>query len=93
MLVKSGYSRDTREYNFTPFNLTNNRPLSCSNCKAIDINGFLRDVKITSIKTWKTRSDIEIHWKYGLYEYGESLLTSDGFTNGCTLGSAQLIER
>lgn len=91
MLVKSGYSNDKREYNFTPFNLTTNRPKH-GHCQAIDIYGKLRNVKITSIKTWKTRSDIEIHWKYGLYEYGYSLLTAEGFTCGCTLGLGELIE-
>lgn len=93
MLVKSGYSRDNREYNFTPFNLTNNKPCNNSHCKAIDMQGNLRDVKITSIKIWKTKSDIEIHWKYGLYDYGSSLLTSDGFVLGVTLGIAELIEK
>lgn len=34
-------------------------------------------VKITSIKTWKTRPEVEIRWKYGLYEYGSEMVYPD----------------
>lgn len=92
MIVKSGYSRDKSEYDFKPFNLTNNRPYQGHVC-AIDNSGFLRNCKITSIKTWKRKPDMEIHWKYGLYEFGYSLLTPDGFAHGVTLGTAKVIEK
>jgi hypothetical protein len=29
----------------------------------------IRRAKVTTVKTWKRRADIEIHLKYGLYEY------------------------
>jgi hypothetical protein len=32
--------------------------------------GEVVHVKITSMKMWIKRRDIEIHWKYGLYQYG-----------------------
>jgi hypothetical protein len=31
--------------------------------------GTIKQVTITSIKTWKTRADVRIGLKYGLYEY------------------------
>lgn len=89
MIVKSGYSRDNREYNFKEFTLKDNIP---SHCQALDIYGKVVNVHITSIKTWKRNPNKEIHWKYGLYEYGYSLLTPEGFSHGVVLGSAELIE-
>lgn len=35
----------------------------------IDRQGKIASVKITTIKTWKTRPEIEVHCKFGLYEY------------------------
>jgi len=35
----------------------------------LDRNGKVANVKITSVKTWKTRSDIEVKCQFGLYEY------------------------
>lgn len=35
----------------------------------LDQNDRLAQVKITSIKTWKRKPDIEIHVKFGMYEY------------------------
>jgi hypothetical protein len=38
--------------------------------KIVANDGTARDVKITSIKTWKTRpNDVRIGVKYGMYEY------------------------
>jgi hypothetical protein len=34
-------------------------------------------VKITSVKTWKTRDYIEVHWKYGLRDYGYEVVHPD----------------
>jgi hypothetical protein len=36
--------------------------------------GYVHVVTITSVKTWKRRPDVEVHWKYGLYEYGVTLV-------------------
>lgn len=35
----------------------------------LDRHGDVAEVHITTIKTWKTRPQIEIHCKFGLYEY------------------------
>jgi hypothetical protein len=52
------------------------RVLTNQECKALGSHAYILDsygdiaqVKITSIKTWKTRPDIEVHCKYGMYEY------------------------
>jgi hypothetical protein len=41
----------------------------------ISNNGMLRRAKVTSVKRWKTKPDIEVHAKYGMYEFG--ILTID----------------
>lgn len=46
-------------------------------CLVIDRNGKIANVAITSVKTWKTRPDVKVGWKFGLYEYGQELITSD----------------
>ena len=43
----------------------------------MDDKGKIAEVSITSKKTWKTRPEIEIHWKFGLYEYGEETVYPD----------------
>ena len=51
--------------------------LTFAECKALsghayilDRQGKIANVKITSVKTWKTRpNEIEVHCKFGLYEY------------------------
>lgn len=43
----------------------------------LDRAGKLAQVKITSVKTWKRKSDIEIHCKYGMYEYFDETITPD----------------
>lgn len=60
------------------------RLLTLAECKALhghalvlDRNGRVARVAITSVKTWKTRPDVRIGWKFGLYEYGNDLITSD----------------
>jgi hypothetical protein len=92
MLVQSGYSKDKTVYQFTGLTLDNWRTLP-DNCElmALDKNEKLRRVKMTSVKTWKTRSDVRIGWKYGLYEYGYTTLTADG-QEGVILGWAEIAE-
>lgn len=91
MLVKSGYSKDKTQFDFTPLTLESWKtpPAECDHydIMALDRSGNARRIKITSIKTWKTRPDVEIHWKYGLYEFGITTLTPSGYT-GVTLGYA-----
>lgn len=60
------------------------RFLTLEECKSLhgrvdvlDRNGQVCQVSITSVKTWKTRPDVRIGWKYGLYEYGQELITCD----------------
>lgn len=60
----------------------NPQPVECElltfeECKALTGHAYILDrygkiarVKITSVKTWKTRpNEIEVHCKFGLYEY------------------------
>lgn len=44
---------------------------------ALGEDGRVARVKITSLKTWKTRTDVEIGWKFGLYTSGKELITED----------------
>lgn len=48
-----------------------------SHAKVLDKNGKIADVKITSVKTWKRRADVEIHCKYGMYEFFSETVTPD----------------
>lgn len=52
---------------------------SGSHAKILDMNGNVADVKINGTpKTWKTRPhDVDVPWKYGLYEYGKESFRSD----------------
>jgi hypothetical protein len=40
-----------------------------SHCLILDRENHIANVKITSIKTWKRKPDVEVHYKYGPYEY------------------------
>ena len=47
-------------------------------CHILDRQGKIANVKITSVKTWKTRpNEIEIHCKFGLYEYFVVTVTAE----------------
>lgn len=35
----------------------------------LDRNGRAAEVKVTSVKTWKRRADVEVHLQFGLYEH------------------------
>lgn len=35
--------------------------------------GEVKEVKVTSVKNWKTRKDVRLGLKYGLYEYSYAL--------------------
>jgi len=45
--------------------------------KALDQFGKIGEVTITSVKTWKTRPEVQVNWKFGLYEYGKELIETD----------------
>lgn len=65
---------ETRQYQF----LTIEECKSLrGHCDVVDKNGKIANVKITSVKTWKTRRDVLVGWKFGLYEYGSELITTD----------------
>ena len=59
--------------------------LTFAECKSLhghacilDRQGKIANVKITSVKTWKTRPDeIEVHCKFGLYEYFVVTVTAE----------------
>ena len=79
MKAQSRYDKsktpELKEYEFlTLSELKNN--LS-SHVLILDKNNRVARVLVTSIKTWKTRPDVKIGWKFGLYEYGSELITSD----------------
>jgi hypothetical protein len=48
-----------------------------SHVDCISIHGDVIHTKVTSIKTWKKRPEIEIHLKYGLYKYAETTIYPD----------------
>lgn len=49
-----------------------------SHSYVLDTNGKIAEVKITSVKTWKTRpNELLIGWKFGLYEYGKQEVTAE----------------
>ena len=52
---------------------------SGSHAKMLDQHGDVADVKINGApKTWKTRPlDVDIPWKFGLYEYGTERFRAD----------------
>lgn len=43
----------------------------------LDQNGKVARVKVTSIKTWKRKPDLEIHCQFGLYEFFVETVTPD----------------
>jgi hypothetical protein len=43
----------------------------------LDRHGKIAQVKVTSVKTWKTRDDIEVNCKFGLYEYFTVRMSND----------------
>ena len=50
--------------------------------ESLDRNGKVANVKVTSIKTWKTRSDIEVHCQFGKYEHWtETYASRDALTD------------
>lgn len=53
----------------------------CKNLKGhaliLDRNNKIAQVKITSVKTWKTRPNIEVHCQFGLYEFFTIRLSPD----------------
>ena len=59
--------------------------LTFAECKSLhghacilDRQGKIANVKITSVKTWKTRPDeLEVHCKFGLYEYFVVTVTAE----------------
>lgn len=65
---------EMRNYRYLTFEECKN--LS-SHCLVCDDHGTIAEVKITSQKAWKTRPQIEIHWKYGLYDYGYETIYPD----------------
>lgn len=72
--MQSGYARakqsDVKVFRFMTY-LDAKNLRTGSHIFVIDRNDQFRSVKITSIKTWKTRPfDIDVHYKYGLYVYG-----------------------
>lgn len=77
MMLASGY--DKRKFpEMLPYrNMTREEILRThgKTVQMISLNGTVRNVKVTSIKTWKTRPDVEIGCKYGMYEFFTLSLT------------------
>lgn len=72
----SRYDKKSTEKEYRLLTLEECKKLS-GHCDVIDRNGKIAHVKITSLKTWKTRQDVKVGWKFGLYEYGQELITND----------------
>jgi hypothetical protein len=60
------------------------RFLTRDECKLLKEKVLVRDqygrigqVKILSVQVWKTRPDVKVSWKYGLYDYGKELIATD----------------
>jgi hypothetical protein len=67
-----GKNRKVTEEIRTYVRLTLDEMKQLSNGARVDFickQGYIKQVTVTSIKTWKTRKDIHIGLKYGLYEY------------------------
>lgn len=56
--------RNYRRLTFDEVKSSNGKHVLC-----LDRNGDIANVHITSIKTWKTRPEIEVHYQFGLYEH------------------------
>lgn len=78
VMAKSRYdkSKSATESEFRFLTLAECKQLS-GQATVLDLHGQWAHVKITSLKTWKTRPDVRIGWKFGLYEYGQELITCD----------------
>lgn len=54
----------------------------------LSVTGIVRNAKVTSVKTWKTRpNDITVNLKYGIYEYA-----STSWVNGIHISGVKLLE-
>ena len=77
-LAASRYDRsanpEKKQYRF--LTLAECKSLS-GHAETIDRHGRIADITITSVKTWKTRPDVRIGWKFGLFEYGQETITRD----------------
>lgn len=47
-----------------------------------DDAGRYAKVKVTGVDTWKTRPEIVVRWKYGLYEYGGEEVNPEDIDTG-----------
>lgn len=73
MKMKSGY-RGGEEKTFRYMTIDDARRIPQNSTQYIeDQHGKRRRVKITSVKTWKTRPDVRVRWKYGMWEFGETM--------------------
>ena len=95
--VKSGYNRTKSAPTITVRDLTRDEALALSgHAEIISTTGTLRDVKVNGkVRTWKTRPDIEVPIKYGLYEYATARW-SDGFgdiAGGLVTDGARVVKR
>ena len=83
MKITDGYTKKEGEY--TPLTYAEIKAGIAGHVEFISTQKTARRAKVTSIKTWKTRPEIEIHIKYGLYENGITTVYPDGHFTGVTL--------
>lgn len=60
------------------------RLLTTDECRALEVGrraavvddrGRIAEAKVTKVKTWKKGPNVEVHWKYGMYEFGTETIT------------------
>jgi len=64
--LRSNKNTEMKEYEY--LTLPECEHLS-GHCLVLDRNGNVATVKIISVKTWKTRPDVKIGWKYRIVRW------------------------
>ena len=67
--MRSDKRKNPQQYEVELLTLEECKALSGQHSYILDDAGRIANVNVTSVKTWKTRPEIEVHCKYGLYEY------------------------
>ena len=89
--AKSGYANRQKDPERTYPIMTSEQArklYSGAHVSFLDRNDTVRTAKVTSVKTWKTRPDVEIHIKYGMYENAITTFTAAEASPIALLGPA-----
>lgn len=85
------YSGKEKEYQVLTYNEV--KAGIPSHVDFISNQGDVKHVKITSVKTWKKRGEIQIGLKYGLYEYAYTTIWPNNTYTGVQLVREVEIDR